>query len=266
MKHTKIFIFSAFAAISVVVLRCIQIFFITDPKTGFFLENMEEIGTALTLFTVAMIALSSVLIFLFKKEDINPIPTNSSVLGCTALLAGLAHFIEPIISDADLTTLPSALAGLRFIMILAAGGVFCWFGIAMLRNKAFPYSLFTVLIISWVVRLMSTFISYTGMSNISENFYDVLMLITTLVFILIQGKALYGLTRGKNSRALISTGIGAVLCTTTSALPCIIVSLFSEENISHTPVDNPVTGIYTAAFITAYLVNICKNSAKNAKK
>lgn len=261
MKHLKVFIFAAFALISAVTVRTIQLLFLTDSKTGFYKEGMETIGTTLMVILVAVIAIASLFIFLFEKKSINAAPSSSALLGCAALFAGIANFAEPFLNEVSFSAVPPMLLGLRTVMILAAGAVFCWFGIAILFDTNIRPGLSIVLIITWVVRLMSSFICFTGMSNISENLYDVLMLISTLVFLLIFGKAICGLSDSHTNRKLIASGIAAVLFTAASSIPCIIAYLASDFAFIHIPVDSPVTGVFTAFFITVYLLDICKNKA-----
>lgn len=258
MKHLKVFIFSGFALVSVVALRLIQLIFLTDSKTGFFKSGMEGIGTALMIFSVVLIAVSALLVLLFKKEKINPVPKQSTLLGCAAIFAGIAHLTEPVIYKADLSSVPDILMGLRLIMLIAAGGVFCLFGLTVILNLKPRFGLTTVLIIAWVVRLMSTFISFTGMSNISENLYDVLMLVMSLIFMLYFGKAICGLSKDEYQLKVIISGVSAVLFTAASALPAVILSFTNSAAITHAPIDSPVTGLFTAFFIAVYLINICK--------
>lgn len=259
MKYQRLFVFSFFSLISVVAIRCIQLIFLTDITTGFFKTGLEGMGTALTVFLVALIALSTMMIFLSKKEKIDPIPSPSYFLGGTLILAGLAHIIEPLLGTEALTTVPEILLKLRLIMLPVAGIVFIYFGLAVILEKNPHFGLSVFLVLSLVIRLMTSFISFTGMSNISENMFDVLMLIFTLIFILIFGKAICGISRSTSYRRLIAVGITAMLFTAASSLPSIIVSLFGVT-VNHTPIDSPVTGIFTALFIIAYLLNICKKS------
>lgn len=263
MKHTKIFIFSTFALVSAVTIRTIQLLFLTDAKTGFYKQGMEGIGTALMVLLIGVIAVSATLIFLFNKEKLSPVPSSSAVLGCAALFAGLANIIEPFLNEISLSAVPTTLLGLRTVMIIAAGVVFCWYGIAMLFNLKLHASLSIILVATWVIRLMSSFICFTGMSNISENLYDVLMLISTLIFLLLFGKAVCKISSSDTNRKLFASGIAAVLFTAASSIPCIIAYIASDFAFIHIPVDSPITGFFMAFFIAVYLVDICKKSEKN---
>lgn len=259
MKHLKVFIFAAFALVSAVAIRTIQLLFLTDSKTGFYKDGMESIGTTLMVILVAIVAIAALLIFLFEKSRLSAAPSSSILLGCAALFAGIANFAEPFLNEVSFSAIPPFLVGLRIIMILASAAVLCWFGIAILFNTTFYPSLSIVLIVTWVVRLISSFICFTGMSNISENLYDVLMLISTLVFLLLFGKAICGISKSVTNRKLVAVGIASVIFTAASAIPCLIAYVISGTAFVHVPIDNPITGLFMAFFISVYLVDICKN-------
>ena len=262
MKHIKIFVFSAVALISAITVRTIQLLFLTNPKTGFYKEGMESLGTALMVLLVAAIAVASTLVFIFDKKKLSPIPSPSAILGCAALFAGIANLAEPFFNEISLSTVPTMLLGFRTIMILATGIVFCWYGIAILFDAKLHASLSIILVITWVVRLMSSFICFTGMSNISENLYDVLMLISTLVFLLLFGKSVCKISHSETNRRLFAVGIASVLFTATSSIPCIITYLVSDFVFVHIPVDSPITGVFMAFFMAVYLINICKKKVE----
>lgn len=259
MKHLKIFIFAAVALVSAVILRTIQLIILTDSKSGFYKEGLEGIGITIMVVLVGIIAFASLLIFLFDKKELSTAPSSSVILGTAALFAGIANFIEPFINTVTLTAVPEFLLGLRVIMILASAAAFCWLGAAILFNKKIHPELSIVFIVAWVVRLMSTFICFTGMSNISENLYDVLMLISTLVFFLFFGKSICSISKSTTNRKLVATGIAAVLFTAVSSIPCLITYIVGDFTFVHTPIDNPITGLFMAFFIAVYLVDICKN-------
>ncbi|MBO5105504.1 MAG: hypothetical protein J6C29_01250 [Clostridia bacterium] len=258
MKHIKVFIFSAFALVSAVTLRTIQLLFLTDAKTGFYKEGMEGIGTALMVLLIGVIAVASTLVFMFSKQKLSPTPSSSALLGCVALFAGIANIAEPFLNEISFSAVPAVLLGLRTVMIIASGAVFCWYGIAILFGTKLHASLCIIPIITWVIRLMSSFICFTGMSNISENLYDVLMLISTLISLLLFGKAVCKISKSTTNRKLFASGIAAVLFTSVSSLPCIIAYITSDFTFVHIPVDSPITGLFMALFIAVYLLDICK--------
>ena len=261
MKHLKLFIFGAFALLSTVTLRTIQLVFLTDYKTGFYKEGMEGLGTGLMALLIAIIAVAGALIFILDAQKLSPRPS-SMLLGSAMLFAGLANIAEPFLSGISLSALPALFLGIRIILILAAGVCLCFLGVSMLLGKKIKAELTIVLIISWGVRLMTSFICFSKMSNISENLYDVLMLVFTLVFLLFFGKAVCGVRESKTHKVLVATGTSAVLFSAISAFPYIIASFTSKALIAHTPLDSHVTSIFMAFFISVYLVEICRTEAE----
>ena len=92
MKHTKIFVFSAFALVSSVIIRTIQLIFLTDSVTGFYKDGLETFGTTLMIMLVLIIAIASFLVFLFEKKEVFVTPSSSILVGSSALFAGIANF------------------------------------------------------------------------------------------------------------------------------------------------------------------------------
>ena len=259
MKHVKIFIFAALALVSAVTIRTIQLLFLTDSSTGFYKTGLESLGTALMVVLIGIIAIASTLIFLFKPQPVSNKPS-SMLLGCSLLFVGIASIAEPFINEASLSAVPTAFLGVRMLLILAAGVVFCWYAVAVLFSVKIRPALSIVLIISWVVRLMSSFTCFTKMSNISENLYDVLMLISTLVFLLLFGKNLCKISSTETNRRLISVGIAAVLFSAVSSIPAIIAKFANGFEFIHVPFDSPVTSLFMAFFMGVYIFELCKET------
>ncbi len=258
MKHLGLLIFSGISFFLIIAARCVQLLFLTDSNNGFFIDGYEGIGAAITVFTAVLTIICAFSIFFFKKEKIDPIPASSIPLGCAAILLGVSNIIEPFINKIEIVAIPTVILTLRFIFIILSGIVFIMFGFSVILEKNPKFELSVIWVISWVLRLMTTFIGFSGMSNISENLYDVLMLVASLIFMLFFSKAICGILKSTHYRKLIATGISAVLFTASSAIPCLITTLFINTKFIHTPIDSPVTGIFTSLFIFLYLLNICK--------
>ena len=263
MKYLKLFLYSGLSVVCISVIRCIQLMLLTNVKTGFFINGMETLGILLSVITFIIIILSSVLAISAKKADVYPIPDRSKVLGVFSLLAGVANLIEPIFNAGSFYAVPSLLIALRLITIFLTGLVFCWFGLSHLLDLNPHYNFSVVFVISWVLRLMTTFISFTGMSNITENLYDILMLITMLLFFLTHSKALCGIKKKHHIQRILAIGFPAILCTIASSVPNIVLYLSKGAENAHSPIDNPITAIFTAAYVAVYLVKICIESTLN---
>lgn len=260
MKYLKLFLYAGLSVVCISVIRCIQLMLLTNIETGFFISGMETLGIILSVITFVIIALSSVLAFTSKKADVYPIPERSNVLGAFSLLAGIANLIEPIFNASAFHGVPPLLIALRLITLFLTGLVFCWFGLSHLLDLNPHYNFSVLFVVAWILRLMTTFISFTGMSNISENIYDILMLITMLLFFLTHSKALCGIKKKHHIQRLLAIGFPAILCTVASAIPNIVLYLSKGPQNAHSPIDNPISAIFVAAYVAAYLVKICIES------
>lgn len=259
MKNIKIFVFSSFALISTIIIRTIQLLFLTDFKTGFYKEGMETLGSGLMVFLVVTIALASSLIFISKSQNLKAKPT-STLLGASMLFAGLANIAEPFLGSSLLSAVPVSFLGLRTVLIILSGVVFCYFAISMLTERKAKPAFSIVLIVSWVVRLMTSFICFSKMSNISENIYEVLMLVFTLIFLHLFGKTICDISASRTNKNLFASGIAAVLFSAASSIPYIISHFIDGIKLTHAPVDSPISGLFMAFFISVYLVEISREN------
>ncbi len=260
MKNLKLFIFTIVAAISLVAIRSIQIIFLTEQATGFYYEGMESTAGILTAFAGVIVVITAAFGLLARTEEIKLQPNFSLPLGVSALFTGIANIIEPFFYQSFAgDSVPATLITVRSISICLAGLVFCYFGYNFIVGKQPKFEFSALLVISLVIRLMSTFVSFSGMSNISENVIDVVMLLVVLMFFHIHSKALCGIETKRSTVFTFMLGAVSVLFISLSAIPGIIVSLASSIEVVHTPADSPVSFIFTALYIIVYLINISKN-------
>ncbi len=250
LKNLKLFIFAAVAAVSLVTVRVIQLVFLTESRTGFYLEGTAELAIGLTAFITVIIAIGFCMGLFADKKDISTTPNTSIPLGAAALLTGFSHIAEPFLyKSAFAEAIPSLLIIARLVVLVGAGLIFVYIGYSLLFGKKIRFEVSVLLVVALIVRLMSTFVSYSGMSNISENTIDVVMLVSTLAFFHFQGKALCGIKNSRTVPLIFGFGMVAVLSSFLSALPGVIVSLFSTVKVIHAPVDSPVTTLFTAIYI-----------------
>ena len=266
MKNLKFLIYGAIALVSVTVLRCFQIAALINPENGFFLDGYEGLGTLLTSAVILIVAIGAVLGLFTKTENIATDPKPNGVLGGAALLVGVAQISEPITLFAPSYEISPILNILKFVFIGLSGIYFCYFGVMnLLGNKPKPH-LSIVLVISTILRLITTFISFTGMANISDNVYDLLALAATLLFMLFYSKSLVGIKFKPGKNAVFASGMTAVLLNTAAVLPRIIMTVMGAKQYAHIQVDNTVSVIFLTVYIVVYLVIISKEPKNNTEK
>ncbi len=265
LKNLKFFIYSALAFVSVIIIRCIQIALLTDTGNGFFYDGYEGIGNALSMIIIGIIAIAALFGFFVRTDKISPSPCPSYVLGCAALLAGIAQLTELFVQSASLEGVFPLIVILRTAFILGSGLTFCYFGITYVLGNTPNYAFIVIPIVAWVLRLISTFISFTGMSNISDNLYDVLMLVSASIFLLFHGKQLCKIHTKKELSMTFVFGIIAALTSAVAILPRWIIALMGMKEFDHIQVDSPLASFFMAVYIVVYLVSICKNERKETE-
>lgn len=266
MKNLKFFIYGALAIISVTVLRCFQISNLINPENGFFLDGYEGLGTLLTSAVVLIVAIGAVLGLFTKTENIATNPKPNGVLGGAALLAGVAQLSEPATIFFASYEISPIIHILKLFFIGLTGLYFCYFGIMnLLGNKPKP-DLSLIPVVSTILRLITAFISFTGMANISDNVYDLLALAATLLFMLFYSKSLVDIEFKPGKNAVFASGITAVLLNAAAVLPRIIMTVMGAKQYAHIQVDNTVSVIFLTVYIVVYLVIISKEPKNNTEK
>ena len=262
MKNVKLFLFWGFSFISVLVIRIIQIIFLTDTKTGFWIDGNEVVGTVLSVFLFVITLLAALLGFLNNHDSFSSLPKRKVFLGITAVFAGAAQVFEPFITKITSNNIPQFMLQLHSITSVLSGIAFCWFGISLIAGFKAPYLLTVVPVINWLIRLVTTFICFTGMSNIADNLLDIAMIITILLFLFYQGK-IFCSNGGKYKVPLMfAFGISSVLFTASAIIPRIFIEAIGVSEFSHVLVESPLSCGFTALYIAVYTV-ISANSRQN---
>lgn len=266
MKNLKFFLYGAVAVISITVIRCLQVTNLINPENGFFFDGMEGLGAALTAATLLIVAVGFLLGLFVKTEGIITSPKPNAFLGGAALLVGVAQLSEPIVGIAVSYEISPLLYILKLLFIGLSGVYFCYFGITMLLGNS-PKSVFSVVPVACAVfRLVVTFISFTGMANISDNMYDILALTATMLFLLFYAKSLVGIKFKPGNQMLFSTGLIAVMLNTAAVLPRIIMTFLGVKQYEHIQSDSPISIMFITLYIAVYMLVISKNSVDSSKK
>ncbi len=235
----------------------------TDQKTGFFLENFGTIGYVFTAFIVVSTALCGVVGALVETKNLKPVPSSGFFFGICAFLLGVAQIFEAFTKNYALLNLPTIISLLRTASIFCSGAAFCYLGVCILSKKSCDFKVISVSVVAWVFKVMSTFICFSGMSNISDNLYDLLALCVTLLFLLAHSKTLCGINSEKNKKLIFPLGSISVLVLITSVFPRIIATFFNNSNYIHQRIDSPLVSLFMILYIISYLLNISFSNEKN---
>lgn len=266
MKNIKFFVYGIVAIISVTILRCFQIGNLINPENGFFLDGYEGLGALLTSAIILIVAVGAVLGLFTKTKNVVTNPKPNGILGGAALLAGVAQLSEPFTLFATSYENSPVIHNLKLVFIGLSGLYFCYFGIMnLLGNRPKPH-LSLILVVNTILRLISAFMSFAGMANISDNIYDILALTATLFFMLFYSKSLVGIEFKPGKTIVFASGITAVLLNAAAVLPRIIMTLLGVKQYAHIQVDNTVSVIFLTVYIAVYLIVISKNSTQENRE
>ena len=242
--------------------RFIQLSGMTDPFTGFFYENFSGINIFMTVFFTALMLLLFVSTFTFKDYSDNNL-RKSPLMTAASFVMALALLIE--LGSKMVSFDFSAFNLIYFVLLLLSAAVFCINGISNISDIKVNSGLMMIFpLILWIFRLISSFISFTGMANISENVITIIMICASMVFLLSQGKLAGGIISAKNTKLAVSFGmISANLCLI-STLPRYILYL-----IDKTKLHEGAVGSFTdlaLAFYAICFIYICLSNDNKIKE
>ena len=228
----------------------------TETATGFYKTEYQSLGSLLTVLYIVIFAVIAVLSFAEMRGTVRmpgstPLTSIASFAAAAVMLFQLFTFYIPEGQSAILTFLNFVLlAGM--IVFFTADGASAFFGI----DRFLKY-LGIVPIVYWIVRILTVFMQYIRMANISENLFDLAAMGFAAVFFLLYGTADNDIELKKSVRFLAPGGLCAILLCVICTVPRYFVILASQTRILHDTVEiNPVF-IPLAAFILFKLPQKC---------
>lgn len=261
-------LFPAYFSLSLIlinVIRTIQLALLTDAKTGFYLDEYHGLGGLLSIVLVVVIFICGGLSLLssFKIADV---PAPSVPLGIAQLLLGVALCVEVFFSASLPSSVHIMFVAVRILLMVLSGIVFIYFGFMNFAGKKPRYFLILIPILLWLVRIAVTFISYTGISNISSNLYEIAMLAFTILFLSGHGKLLCGVASRSTKKLTLITGVIAALFSSICCIPQIIMIILGRQAELHASVDSIATSIFVVIYIVTYLLSKEYKQPKHAKR
>ena len=252
MKDRQFSLFCLAALALIIVLRTIELVNVVDNTSGFFVDGQERVGYILSAVTLIIICGVSLFSIAFKSETTD-IPKPSLFLGCAELMLGAALICEPFFGAVLPSVLPQLLVVLRQFSIILTGLVFIYFGISMLLTKLPRYEFLLVAIASWLLRLLVTFMCYTSMADITSNNFEILMIITILLFLTYHIKSLLRIGGDKYKTISRVFSSAAFFMTGVCSLPPIIATVFFNYTRMQYSTDSVITNLFLMIYIFTYM-------------
>ncbi len=256
MIQVKTKIIFAVGIVLACVIRICQLLFMTETATGFYKTEYQSLGSLLTVLYIAIFAVTAIISFAEMRGTVRmpgrtPVTSAVSFIAAAVMAFQLFTFSVPEGQSAVLTALNLILL-IGTILFFIADGAAPFFDI----DRTVSY-LGVIPVVYWTVRILTVFMQYIRMANISENLFDLAAMGFVTVFFLLYGKVDSDIELKRSVRFLAPIGLCAIMLCVICTVPRYFVILVSEEQILHDTVEiNPVF-IPLAAFILLKLPRSC---------
>lgn len=209
MKQIISKIFFIVSAVVLVALHTVQLAVMTDNLTGFFKPEYQLFGFVFGVF-FALVFVMMIYFGLQRKAELRTPVKIGLPLSIVSLISSVGFLAGNVFSSLGAFTIGSFV---KMFMAIITSAFFLVFGLCGLLRVAYPKVLALLSVPYFVYCLIETFMRNSGMSLISENIYEIVMLIAVLLFFLYATKFLCDVNPEKNAAVLIPVGfIASALC------------------------------------------------------
>ena len=259
MNNKNAWIVFTVALLITLPTRIYQVLFLVDQDTGFYTDGIRT-----TAFVSAGLAAGGLLLiamcFMDKSEKPRYSPIRSIPAAVVCALAGLGLILQYaaglFTAAASQNLIPAIILALIGI---GAGAVFILtaYHFATGSNTFQEHPLLALIPSVWgCASLVSLFITYVAVVNVSENIYDTFTVIFLLLFLFAQAKMFARIDDEKSGKLIYMFGFPAALLSLVTGIPGTVMVL---GNISHTstfpaglyPV-NVLLALYVILFMVHY--------------
>ena len=251
-------------AISIVV-RTLMLFFTIDTKSGF-VKNEYAIVAGVIL---GIVVISVVLVFIFttltKKTAVQSIPDSNIFKIVSPLLAAV------IMYDTLFTTYGYNVTvwqrSCEMVLAVAAAVSLISFTVTEFFHIEFPKILTVLPVFFWFVRLVIIFTSFSSISNIIDNMFELASLCMTLIASLQFSKLACIEQAPKKQTITFAIALSTSSVCFVTSVPIAIVTLSQNATVLHNSyypiLTTLVTGIYFLTFaLSCYPVDAAPRHAK----
>lgn len=262
MKHSMVFTLFYISAPLLLVARVLQQFYMIDPETGFYLDTLGSIGKVVSVMCFVLAAALYILVWL-SQPRIRTAPKKGKALALGSFVAALCL----LISSAQLVvTSTGAKDILVAIFAFPSALCFAWYGASLITSIKYPPVLSVVPIIYGVVRLIATFMNYTGEVTVTDSLFDIATMCFLLIFLYSSGKIICGLKTPRSPILFYASGLSAAFFCTDECLAKAIAAVTGNGDALHSVGAFNVTYVGFAIYILLMIHTVSAQSVGKAKK
>ena len=250
MQFKKILLFFMVALPLSIALRFFQIVYVIEAETGFFAQEFEGYGNAMTLVIFAFSIAMAVFAFLSRREPKEAIRPN------TVMSIGAVMFGFSVLYELAAETFPPVVKPWQVTLLNVTGLVtaayFILFAMKRFINIPLPNDFAIIPTVYLILRVICDFTAISSLALISDNLLLMAVYSVSLLFMLNFAK-FYNNAGGENSaRKLLASGLSAVILCATQSVPHILVNLLFDYEYNHTSMAANVTVFFMGIFIATF--------------
>lgn len=225
------------AAACFTVLRILQIFFCTDPVSGFFKSGYSDFGTELSVVIFIFLFFSFIFSFTEKKVP-RAFPENSLSLSIGSLLLGgflIADliFLPKTYSAPVWQTIFFYLTGIITVLLLIFSGFSFFSSSAFFKETKLSPSVAVIPLIFFIIRTIICFSFYTELAILSETVFTVCAMLCLLFFLLYIAFFTNDFEPVKTANRLLPLFTLSILCCVNASLPQLILYVAGFKHSIH---------------------------------
>lgn len=244
----------AIAFVLVNLIRIYQLVVLTDPITGFYYDKQESLATLLTFVILGIAVVLIALSIITKQRNKIAMVKPNDFLGISQIMLGVSFAVEPLFILNLPATVPQVLQTIKTALIFTSGATFIVLGFLNFIGKKPNYILTIVPTLSYIARVLVTFICYTGMSGISQNHFEIINLCCILAFLHYSSKILCNVSTKRTSLLTCISAVAAILSATLCSIPTMVAKILGFSG-NHVAVDSIITNLFIVIYIVAFLIS-----------
>ena len=252
MKHKFIVAYFILALATFSIARVFQILFLLEPVTGFYKAEYGRTNLVYVTFYIGMVIILGAFAFSTRRMPTHA-PKVDKLLSVISFVVAISFAIS---SGVNLVNGFSSTKFLSAMFSLLAAVFFVIYGLSGISDIKVPPVVSLFVFPVWGFRLVSSFISFTGMANITENIYDILMFCASLFFFILMAKILSGVYVIRSIHYLYPVGLITSLLCIICSIPRYFVVLIGREEMLHKSTTLDISVLATGIFIAVFTLKL----------
>ncbi len=257
MQYKRVIMFFLIALPVTAVLRLIQLRYIIDTKTGFFVQEYKTFGVAI----LALIFLVGLMFVVFsftthRSPDHPPLP--NVFLSISSFISAFGILIETFFISTPNTVQTFLLKIFAILTVL----FFIGFGLKRFYDFSLPKFAFLLPCIYFIFKIIHEFTVISSLAVISDNILLIAAYCSLMVFLLQFAKLYNKVDREYNFRKLLASGLVSAMFCFVQAIPYFIFNFLTSFGNMHTSIQANIGLLYMGCFVITFLTS--HFSRKNA--